>query len=262
MTYAFYRTKPFAYLVHLLLPGLAHALYREYLFGLFIFLIMQLGAVLLAVSYLVTMPPAAQWLLLSLPFVFYLFSFLDLHKTISQKRERLSPKVFWPALALLFAAAYQLLAPTAPGNMILRNRPEFFRGDSNDYSPYVTRGDISTANRFAYAVNIPLMKKPILHALPERFDLVRYINERGERKVGLVVGLPGEEVECAAGILSASGVIASLPVLGNGELTGSWPLTEVDSYSILVAEVKLGVVSSVSQVSLGELVGRVGRLSR
>lgn len=262
MTTTFYRTRPFAYLVHLLLPGLAHALYREYLFGIFIFLIMQLGAVLLIISYLVTMPSSAKWILLSLPLVFYLFSFFDLKKTISQKGERLSRKVVVPALAVLFAAAYQVLAPTAPGNLILRNRPEIFRGESNDYSPLVTRGNLATANRFAYAVNIPLMRKPILHALPERFDLVRYIAAGGERKVGLVVGLPGEEVECANGVLSASGVIASLPRLGNGELTGSWPLTEVDPYFILVADVKLGVVSSVNQVSLGELVGRVGRLSQ
>jgi len=52
------------------LPGLAHALYREYLFGLFIFLIMQLGVALMVVSYLVDMPTLAKWLLLGLPFVF------------------------------------------------------------------------------------------------------------------------------------------------------------------------------------------------
>jgi hypothetical protein len=256
----FFRSKPFAYAMHVLLPGMAHVLYREYLFGIFIFLIMQLGAILLVVSFLVQMPAAAKWILLGLPVLFYVFSFFDLHRTIDQKRDRIIRNQALLVGAVLFAVVFQTLAPIAPGNFLLRNRPEFFRGQSNDYSPIVTRGGFSFANRLAYSVDIPLMNRPIFHTLPERFDLVRYVDESGEHRIGLVVGLPQEEVECSDGLLSASGAITPLPRLGGGDLTGSWPLTMVDGYSILIANVKLGVVSAVSPVGLSELVGRVGRL--
>jgi hypothetical protein len=255
------RSQPFAYAMHLLLPGMAHVLYREYLFGIFIFLIMQLGAILVVVSFLVQMPALAKWILLGLPVVFYAFSFFDLYRTIHQKRDRIIRNRALLVGAVLFALVFQTLAPIAPGNFLLRNRPEFFRGQSSDYSPIVTRGGLATANRLAYAVDIPLMNRPIFHSLPERFDVVRYVDDQGERRIGLVVGLPQEEVACSDGILSASGVITPLPRLGGGDLTGSWPLTMVDGYSILVANVKLGVVSAVSPVGLSELVGRVGRLA-
>ncbi|MFZ1684502.1 MAG: hypothetical protein WAU88_10290 [Candidatus Zixiibacteriota bacterium] len=261
MIQRFSKTFPFAVAAHILLPGLAHALYREYLFGLFIFLIMQLGVALMVVSYLVDMPVLAKWLLLGLPFVFYLFSFVDLRRTVREKSEKMTLRGAPLVVALLAALCFQMLAPVSLGNFAWRNRPELFTGMTSDYSPYVTRGNYSTTNRLAYLVDIPFMDRPLLHALPERFDLIRYLDSTGERKLGLVVGFPGEDVSCTDGILTAGDIITALPQLRAGNLSGSWPLTLVDDRSILVADVKLGTVNSVSQISVATLIGRVGRLS-
>jgi hypothetical protein len=261
MIQRFSKSFPFAVVAHILLPGLAHALYREYLFGLFIFLIMQLGVALMVVSYLVEMPVLAKWLLLGLPFVFYLFSFVDLRRTVREKSDNMTLRGAPLAVAVLAALCFQMLAPISLGNFAWRNRPELFSGSTSDYSPYVTRGNFSTANRLAYLVDIPFMDRPLLHALPDRFDLIRYIDESGEHKLGLVVGFPGEDVSCADGILSAGDVITPLPQLRAGNLTGSWPLTLVEDRSILIADVKLGTVNSVNQISVAALIGRVGHLS-
>jgi hypothetical protein len=261
MNVRLFRSAPFAYLMHLLLPGLAHALYREFLFGLFLFLVMQLGAALLVTSFLVDIPAAARWILLGLPALFYVFSFYDLSRTIKKNRDRLTRSQPLILGALALALIFQCLAPTAPGNFIWRNHPEVFVGENNDYSPLIVRGGFGWSNNLAYMVEIPLMNRPVVHALPQRFDLVRYRDPQGRHRTGLVVGLPQEQVECSDGMLSAGGVITMLPHFGNGALTGSWPLTMVDSYSILVGEVKLGVVVSVSQVSLFDVSGRIEQLS-
>jgi len=63
------------YLLHLLLPGLGHVLAKEYVFGLFVFLVTLLAVVLFFVSFLVAMPPLAEFVLLGLPVIFYVFTF-------------------------------------------------------------------------------------------------------------------------------------------------------------------------------------------
>ena len=61
----------FSSLLHLLLPGLGHVFWREYAFGLFVFLVMLIAAVLFFVSFLVTIPVLVKVLLLGLPLVFF-----------------------------------------------------------------------------------------------------------------------------------------------------------------------------------------------
>ena len=72
----------FAALLNLLLPGLGHSYWRDYTFGLFIFLILLVAATLFFVSFLVTLPVLVKIILFGLPTLFYIFSFLDLARTL------------------------------------------------------------------------------------------------------------------------------------------------------------------------------------
>ncbi len=240
------------------MPGLGHAFIGEFLFGLFVFLVMLIAVALLVVSYMVTLPKLAVWALLGLPLLFYLFSFVDLAKATKSRQSKTVRTRRGLLIFLAVGVAYQALAPSAPANFAFRNIPDVFTQQDNKLSPLYRKGDLLKASRLAYFLNVIVVARPILHALPERYDLVRFRKE-GKTDIGLVVGLPGEQVEIANGALTVNGT-PELSGMNSITLSGNWPETSADSYSLLVATLNLGTVEHVYQISFGELVGKVSTL--
>jgi len=242
------------------MPGLGHLLWHEYIFGIFTFLVMLLGSVLIVVSFFVHLPPVVALVLYGLPLMFYAFTFIDLARTVRSHRNTAAPGRRAAIIALVVAVAYQLLSPLAPGNFLLRNFPEVFTQENNRLSPLYSRGDILKASRLSYMVDLFIVSKPILHALPQRYDIVRFTDDTGRKMNGLVVGLPGERIQIADGLI----VINGLPDVGEAPggiiLSGDCPLTPVGEYSILAARLNLGRIDEVHEVPLVDLVGKVGRL--
>ncbi len=250
----------FSYLLHLLLPGLGHLFWREHLFGIFIFLVAALATVLFVVSILVSLPWLGAVVLYSLPLLFYAFTFFDLTRTVRLRRRTRSPGTAAVLSFLTVGIVYQALSPIAPVNFGYRNRPDIFVQDSNNLTPLYNRGDLLVANRLAYHLNIIAVKKPILHALPGRYDVVAFRNETGRRRCGIVVGLPREEIEIAGGVIAADGMPQLGEAPGGIVLNGEWPLTSVGAYSILVATLTLGRIEEVHEVPFPALVGKVSRV--
>ncbi|PWB68210.1 hypothetical protein C3F09_12165 [candidate division GN15 bacterium] len=258
MTHRFRHSQFLGALYNLLLPGLAHFVWGDRLFGVFVFLIMILAATLAATSLLLPLPTLAVWVLLGLPVLFYIFSFVDLAKLIKRKRGKFDISVKAARIALGAGILYQLLAPTALVNFGIRNAPEFFVVGNNNLSPVVPAGQVVAANSISYYVNIPFIKHPIFHALPDRGDVVRYRVGHGQNRVGIVIGLPGETIAVDSGFIVVNGGPAgeSLP---RGLDAGNLPLTTVDDYSILVGDFDYGKIVGANQVSLTDLTGKVRR---
>jgi len=258
VTHRFRHSQFLGALLNLLLPGLAHFLWGDRLFGVFVFLIMILAAVLAATSLLLPLPTLAVWVLLGLPVLFYVFSFGDLARLIARKRAKVEISSLAVRTALGAGILYQLLAPTAAVNFGIRNAPEMFVVANDNLAPVLHPGEPAMANAIAYYVNIPFINRPIFHALPERCDVVRYHSENGRKRVGVVIGLPGESVMVDSGFIVVNGVPAG-ERLPSGLNAGSLPLTAVDDYSILVGDFDYGKIVSASQVSLADLTGKVRR---
>ena len=254
------RSLPYNLFLHLLLPGLGHLLWREYLFGIFIFLVTLLALVLFIVSLLVHLPVGVKLVLYALPLLFYVFTFLDLVRIVKVRRQKITPGRKTVIIFLLVGVAYQLLSPIAPLNFALRNFPEIFIQKDNRLSPLYSEGDLLKASRLSYMVDVFVVNRPIVHALPQRYDIVRFTDSSGRRLNGVVVGLPGEEIEIAGGVVVANG----LPDLGEAPggiiLSGECPLTLVGAYSILVATLNLGRIDGVQDVPLTDVIGEIGRL--
>jgi signal peptidase I len=250
----------FNFLLHLLLPGLGHVLWREYLFGVFVFLVTLLAMVLFVVSLLVYIPISAKLVMYSLPVLFYAFTFVDLVRTVKTKRAKMSIHKKTATVFLLVGLGYQLLSPIAPLNFTIRNFPEFFILKNNSMSPLYLKGDVLKASRLSYMVDVFIVKKPILYSLPQRYEVVRFVDSSGQRNIGIVVGLPGEEIEIVEGVVIVNG----LPDVGDAPggiiLSGDWPLTSTDRYSILVASVNLGRIDKVHEVPLTNLIGKISKL--
>jgi signal peptidase I len=249
-----------AALLNVLLPGLGHVIWKELTFGAFIHLIMLLAAVLTVVSFIVQMPQAARVLLYSLPVIFYLFTFVDLFKTVKRKQAEMTipPRRF--RIFFVIALLFQLLFPVAPLNFLLRNRPDIFVVNNSKLAPFYHKGDVLVVNTLAYKMQLFFLRKPVLYSLPQRYDMVSYNFNEEKRSVGLVVGLPGEKVEVRGGELFVNGLP---PVSLRDEplvFSSDWPLTSLDSYSIMVASMKLGAVDKLFKVSLADVVGKVGSL--
>ncbi len=259
MNHRFRHSQFFAVLLNLLLPGLSHFVWGDRLFGVFVFLIMILAAVLGATSLLLPLPPLAVWVLLGLPVLFYIFSFGDLARLVARKRLKFEIGSFAARAALGAGILYQLLAPTAAVNFGIRNAPEFFIVADNNLSPLLPPRELVVATSISYSVNIPFINRPIFHALPDRCDVVRYQEENGRTKTGVVIGLPGETISVDSGSITVNGFPANeqLPV---GLNAGSLPLTAVDDYSILVGDFDYGKIESANQVSLVDVTGKVRRL--
>jgi len=256
----FHKRLVVSWLLNLLLPGLGHFYWREYAFGLFVYLVMLLASVLFVVSLFVSLPGIAVWLILGLPVVFYLFTFVDLARTRKRKRVSVNRSMRAAVIILLVGLAHQLLSPSALLNFGYRNRPEIYRMPHNRLNPLFVTGDILAASSLAYFVNIAFVDRPILRRLPQRFDMVRFEDDSGRRHTGFVIGLPQEEVVIIEGLLVADGV----PDLSDGPdgivLSGDWPLTQADPYSILVATVSQGLLDQVYEVPLTKLIGKVDKL--
>ena len=246
-----------AALLNLLLPGLGHAYWREYLFGLFVFLIMLIAVALFLVSFLVHLPRAAELILFGLPVVFYLFTFVDLFKTVQRRRVGFTPGGSRCLIFFAVGLAFQLAVPAAPFHFMLKNRPKVFRIADNNLSPLYRRGDIVKASSLTYAVDLFFFERPVFHSFPERFDVIRFVEGASDPRIGVVIGLPGERVEVLEGVVAVNGVPYPEPRGSSLILTGDWPLTSVGPSSILVATMYLSSVRSVVEVPLPNVQGKV-----
>jgi len=242
------------------IPGMGHVYIREYLFGIFVFLVMLIGAILFFVSFFLSLSFWPKLVLLGLPVIFYLFTFVDLYRVSRAKTDPAGRSGRSTLIFLAVAFLYQTLTPFAPVNFGIRNSPEIFTVNDNSLSPVYSQGTILKASRLAYFVDIFFIKKAIVHTLPGRYELVRFVDNQGRTRDGIVLGLPGEEVQMVDGVL----VINDFPDFneppGGLVLTGDCPLTYVEGYSILVATLHLGRVDTAYNVSLTNIVGRIGKL--
>jgi len=249
----------FSCFLHLLCPGLGYFLWKDYLFGLFVFLIGVIATGLAVLTLFVSLPLIAKTLLFGLPILFYLVSFIDLVRSIHKKRGSVSPSVRLPLLFLLVGLGFQLLVPLAPASFLIRNHPDVFRSAGNDFSPLFHRGELMTASRLAYTADLGLepfgLIGRVLHSLPERCDILRYFDRNGKKQVGLVIGLPGESVGLVDGILSVNGW--PVDYCSEVRIGGDWPLTTVDERSIMVARLQLGSIKEVAEVQPSDIIGKV-----
>jgi hypothetical protein len=238
----------FAYLLNFCCPGLGHAYYKEYLFGLFVYLIMLMATALFFLSFFVALPALVTWALFGLPTVFFAFSFLDLHRTIKARWTGTTRSSNRGLTFILLGLTYLLLAPISLGNFLLRNAPQLYTTD-NSAAPAVPAGHLAMTNRLAYSADIFFVDHPVLHALPDRFDTIRF--RVGDRlRTGVVIGLPGESIEVVSGTVYIDGVplMATNPTIA--ALTVDWPLTSGDGQSMLVATLRPGGIEKLYQVNL------------
>ncbi len=251
----------FACILNLLLPGLGHVYWREYIFGLFVFLVLLLASMLFFVSFLVALPDVAKLLLFALPLLFYLFSFVDLGKTVSRRGPRSRRGGTAVILMLVLAVGFQLLAPIAPLNFALRNRPEIHRLTDNGLNPLLRRGDLIVINSLAYCADLFFLDQPVWYDCPRLGEMICFhTTDSNTRRVGLVVGEPGHEVQVVDGLLFVDGLPASADMPAGLTLRGDMPLTRVAYGSIMVVTLNLGALDEVYHVPIDETVGRVHRL--
>ena len=123
---AFNKSKRGAALLNLLIPGLGHIYWKEYLFGIFIFLVTLIAVILFILSFFITINKAVFWIVGLMPLIFYLFTFVDLFRTIKKKQAGLILNKKTYLYILIFGIAYQLFSPTAPINFFIRNHPELY----------------------------------------------------------------------------------------------------------------------------------------
>lgn len=64
-----------------IIPGAGHIYWRETLFGMFVFLVMLIAAVLFFFSFLIDLSFMVRLVLFGLPAVFFLFSMVDLGRS-------------------------------------------------------------------------------------------------------------------------------------------------------------------------------------
>ncbi|MDF1545698.1 MAG: hypothetical protein P1R58_11415 [bacterium] len=256
---SFRNSKPFGIILSLCLPGLGHIYWRELIFGLFIFLVTLIAIVLFFVSFLVPFQPWIKGIMIGLPFIFYLFTFVDLWRTMDGKRRKIVRSTKTALIFLSIGVLFQFLVPIAPVNFLLRNHPEFFMQEDNSVSPLFSKGDFLKASRLEYSADLFFLDKRILHALPDRYEIIRFVGEDGADRTGIVIGLPGEEIE----VLDNTVIVNGMPDW-NGPpgwpLNGAAALTLVDGYSILVVTLKFGVISETYQVTIDNLIGKVSKL--
>jgi hypothetical protein len=249
----------FAFLLNLLIPGLGHGFWREYAFAVFVLLVMMLSAILALVSFLLSLSLPVKALMYGLPMLYYAFTFVDLRRVVLKNRSahrsyRLS------ASFLVVGIVWQTLSPLAPVNFFVRNAPEVFRLSDNSLSPRLRQGDWLCSNSLAYRANLFFVSRPQLYALPQRGELVRFADSTDARHVGLVLGLPGEQIEIAGRTLTANGVMFDLPEIYGASLSGNVTLTPVESASIMVVTVRIGMVDGIHQVPVTDILGKVHKL--
>lgn len=248
-----------AILMHLLIPGLGHAYWKEYLFGLFVFLITLTASVLFVVSLFIAIPVPVRFLIYGLPLLFYAFSFVDLVRSVRATSGEARHTRRRAKVCLIIGLLFQVLWPLAPLNLSVRNFPELFVQNNSSLTPFHAEGDILKASSLSYFLSLWVVEKRIIHTLPNRFDLVRFGDEAGHKRCGWIVGLPLEAVELADGILVIDNTPIISPPADAPALRGDWPLASVGSYNVLVATIHLGTVERFWEIDLGRIVGKVGK---
>jgi len=246
-----------AFLLHLLIPGLGHMFWREYIFGVFVFLVTLMAAALFILSLFIDIPLVAKIIVYGLPAVFYAFSFLDLGRTIAVRAPKMRQSNRKTAIFFAVGLLYEILSPLAPVNFAWQNAPEIFIMKNNDLSPLYRDGDLLKASRFAYMLRTILVDKPIFHSRPERFAVVRFVDDSGRKLCGLVIGLPGEEIAVIGGLVVADQQPQIQPQSTPIPLTGDWPTTITGDYSLLIATIHLGAIDKVYDIPLSGLIGKV-----
>lgn len=252
------KSKLSAFLLNLILPGWGHVFWRDYMFGIFIYLIMLIAIILFFVSFLITDNRLLIQILGVLPILFYLFTFVDLNKTVKTKKTTTTKRKF--IIFLLIGLGYQIFVPIAPINFVLRNAPDYFFVEKNNLSPIYAKGDLLKASKSAYIIDIFFLEKPLMYAMPQRYDIVRFNLNEKVKEVGIIVGLPGEEVEITDGVVIINGYPDYREPVNGMVLIGDCGLTLVDDYSILVATMSLGVIDTVYTVSFNDLIGKVEKV--
>lgn len=245
---------------NLLMPGLGHIFWKDYIFGIFVFLIVLIGIILFYVSFFIELSTMVIALMLSLPILFYFFTFIDLHKTFNSKSASLnrSNRTAWIFLAV--GIVFQIAAPISPTNFLLRNFPEYFIVEQNNLSPLYHQGDILKADKLAYIVNIFFLEKPLLKDLPLRYEIIRFIDVHKKKQVGIVLAFPKEEFEMGQGVVVINGnPDINLPP-GNLTFLGDIELTHINDYSILVATLNLGTIDKVYEIPFMDIVGKVEKV--
>jgi len=253
-----FRNSPLsAFLLHLLIPGLGHMFWREYMFGVFVFLVTLMAAALFVVSLFIDIPLLAKFIVYGLPTVFYIFSFFDLGRTVTVRAPKMRQSNRKTAIFFAVGILYEIFSPLAPVNFAWHNSPELFVLKNNDLSPMYRQGDVRNASRLAYMFRTNLVDKPIFHSLPERFAVVRFVDDNGKERCGLVLGLPGEEVAVVDGLVVANQQPQIQPKSVPIPLIGDWPSTPTGDYSLLIAVVHLGAIDRAYDVPLSGLIGKV-----
>jgi hypothetical protein len=249
----------FAFIMNLLIPGSAHFLYGEKLFGIFIFLIMLLGVVLSLVTFLVSIPFFLILILLGLPLVFFFFSFVDLIKTVQKKKQPRSLGNRIALIAFCSGVLLQVIIPIMPGGFIIRNCPRIETVPNNHLEPILKKGDPMIVNRGSYVINVPFISRSIMYSIPKRGDIISYKTLDSLTETGIVIGFPGEEITIQKGELKVNEWPCDWQ-LPSGLASGELPLTSVEEYSILVADFQFGSVTKGIQVPLNSVVGKVKQL--
>lgn len=253
----FRKSIPFGLLLNLLLPGLGHVYWKDYMFGIFVFLVMLIAAALFFVSFLVTLPVAVYWILFGLPAVFYVFTFFDLAKSIRNRRSNLTISTGRWSVFLVLGLVYEIFAPIAPVNFAFRNRPSIYKVANNQLYPVFKNGQYVRASHLAYSADLFFLKRPLYYRLPDRFDIVSFTDSTGIHRFGVVIGLPSEQVEVVAGVVVANGYPQVEPATSRLTVRGDLPLTSVERYSILVATLYFGKIERAYDVPLDGDVGKV-----
>lgn len=250
----------FGLLLNLLLPGAGHIYFREYLFGIFVLLVMLIAVVLFFLSYLVSLPGVATLVLFGLPAIFYSFTFLDLWRVIKRK-DVAKPRTARSAGAYLAVSVLvMLLVPLSPVNFFLRNAPRIAEVQSNQLSPILKPGDVCWVDRLAYRVNLFFVDQPVRHSNSERWEVIQFRDDPGTYRLGLVIGLPGEEVAYFNDSLFVDGYPEPRPETLADISGGRLPLTLAGPGSILVATLDQGAVDRCHEIPARDIIGKVHRL--
>ncbi len=250
----------FGCLLSLILPGAGHIYFREYLFGIFVFLIMLGFAAVFFAAFLVTLPETIRVILFGLPLLFYLFSFVDLWKSRQRKSDK-PPRSGRVALIFLFVSVGACLAiPVSPANFLLRNRLDVASVSESTVAPLIENGDLVWINRMAYRVNLFFLDRPLDHDIPERGAIIQFRHPGDDDQLGIVIGLGGEEITAVNDTLFVDGFPVQDPSGRWAALTGELTLTLVDYEAILVATLNDGVLGQSYQVPGRQIIGEVHRL--
>jgi hypothetical protein len=256
----FKNTYGFGLVLSLMVPGAGHLLWRDYLFGIFVFLVMLTAVVLFFFSFLVELPVAMKAILFGLPTLFYVFTFVDLWRTVKRKAAGPSPSATVAWGFVVSALVVALALPLSPWNFALRNRPLIEVADGDELTPVISDGDICLIDRLAYHVDLFFLDQTLGRRLPGRWETVRLRDTGGAGTLGLVLAYGGEEVAFFNDSLFVDGYplpdYEMAPFVTGGHL----PLTRVEMGNILVATIDRGTLKEARQVSNQDVVGRVYRL--